>query len=87
MFSIVKDSTKWGIPKTYCVNNRVQLNIVPQNKKGKIILGKRFPKNVLILHSRPKERAPDNIKNRLTPITVQAKKEQPKIQCKLGGIV
>ena len=40
----------------------------PQNTKGSTIRGILFPKNSLMVHSRPKERAPASIKNRSTPI-------------------
>lgn len=39
-----------------------------QKMNGETIRGNLFPKNVLISHTRPRESAPDNIKNRSTPI-------------------
>lgn len=39
----------------------------PQNRNGATILGIRFPKNSLIVQTRPNDNAPANIKNKSTP--------------------
>lgn len=41
---------------------------IAQNTKGFMILGKRFPKKSFISQSRPRDSAPDSIKNKSTPI-------------------
>ena len=44
------------------------LNVIPQNRNGEIILGNLFDKNDFIVQSLPRDRAPDNTKNKSTPI-------------------
>ena len=43
------------------------LKTKPQNRKGNVMRGKRFSKNGRIDQSLPKDKAPDNIKNKGTP--------------------
>ena len=55
-----------SISKTININKKVKIN--PQNTNGKTILGIRFPKKDLMSHTLPNNSAPDNIKNKSTPI-------------------
>ncbi len=44
-----------------------KLNTNPQNRNGIVIRGSLFLRNDLISQTRPRDNAPDNIKNKGTP--------------------
>lgn len=65
MLNVLSVCQKLGNSIERITTKRLKTN--PQNKKGPAILGNRFPKNDLMSHTRPNDKAPDSIKNKSTP--------------------
>ena len=64
----LKSVTNFTCTKKYDRTTIIKVPIIAQNTNGYMILGKRLPKKSFISQSRPRDNAPDSIKNKSAPI-------------------